>query len=220
MFIGWPRNKCQSWQTVFHYFRRNFCGGPFTSGLQRLDSSCIEVLIVTFKHALNGRYWPDTHSHPNVFSCLKTENSQVVPIQENMSDDQPIQSRSCSWQPLLPLGCVQEHCEVGLLSPVFQDVLAWWPSIAASCELSWYTSIDGVVFPMVVNEHNAVSIPEDGCHHLSRRWHHFGLLWSGRKRIFTLLVLSLGPWLKVVSPSLIVGWGNIQENQLISFKKY
>ena len=40
----------------------------------------------------------------------------MVPNQENMEGDQPVQSHSHAQQPLQPQTCVQEHCPVsGLL---------------------------------------------------------------------------------------------------------
>ena len=57
------------------------------------------------------------------FSCWGTEYSQMVPKQENMDGDQPVQSHSHAQQPLQPQTCVQEHCpgEVGLPSSVFRS---------------------------------------------------------------------------------------------------
>ena len=48
----------------------------------------------------------------------------MVPNQENMEGDQPVQSHSHTQQPLQPRTCVQEHCpgETGLPSSVFQAV--------------------------------------------------------------------------------------------------
>ena len=53
---------------------------------------------------------------------LGPENSQIVPNQENMEGDQPVQCLSHALQPLQPHTCVQEHYpgETGLLSSVFQ----------------------------------------------------------------------------------------------------
>ena len=58
------------------------------------------------------------------FSCLGTDNSQMVPYQESMEGDQPVQSHSHAQQPVQPQTCVQEHCpgETGLPSSVFQAV--------------------------------------------------------------------------------------------------
>ena len=43
------------------------------------------------------------------FSCWGTENSQMVPNQENMEADQPVRSHSHTQQPCRPQTCVQEH---------------------------------------------------------------------------------------------------------------
>ena len=55
-----------------------------------------------------------------LFSCRGTENSQMVPNQEKMEGDQPVQSHSHTQQPLQSKTCVQEHCpgETGLSSSV------------------------------------------------------------------------------------------------------
>ena len=48
----------------------------------------------------------------------------MVPNQENVEGDQPVQSHSHAQQPLQPQSCVQEHCpgETGLPLSVFQAV--------------------------------------------------------------------------------------------------
>ena len=48
----------------------------------------------------------------------------MVPNQENMEGDQPVQSLSHAQQPLQPQTCVQEHCPgaTGLPSSVFQAI--------------------------------------------------------------------------------------------------
>ena len=48
----------------------------------------------------------------------------MVPNQENMGDDQQVQSHINSQQPLQPQTCVQEHCpgETGFPSSVFQAI--------------------------------------------------------------------------------------------------
>ena len=58
------------------------------------------------------------------FSCQGTENSQMVPNQENMEGDQPVQSHGHAQQPLQPQTCVQEHCpsETGFPLSVFHAV--------------------------------------------------------------------------------------------------
>ena len=44
--------------------------------------------------------------------------------------------------------------------------------------------IDSLTFLKVVNEHNALCIPEHGGHDLSCRWNHLGIRWKGEKRCF------------------------------------
>ena len=48
----------------------------------------------------------------------------MVPNQENMEDDQPVQSHSQAQQPLQPQTCVQEHYpgETGPPSSVFKAI--------------------------------------------------------------------------------------------------
>ena len=49
---------------------------------------------------------------------------QLVPNQENIEGDQPVQSHSHTQQPLQPQACVQEYCpgETGLPLSVFQAI--------------------------------------------------------------------------------------------------
>ena len=55
---------------------------------------------------------------------LGNKNGQMVPNQENMEGDQPVQSHSHAQQPLQPQTCVQEHFpgKTGLPLAVFQAV--------------------------------------------------------------------------------------------------
>ena len=98
------------------------------SVLQRLDSHGIEALILILEKVLSCRYDLIIRQillpSQVCFSCWGTENSQMVPNQENMESDQPVQSHSHAQQPLQPQTCVQEHCpgETGLPSSVFQAV--------------------------------------------------------------------------------------------------
>ena len=72
--------------------------------------------------------WPhhrsDTAPQPSVFFTLGNRNSEMVPNQENMEGDQPVQTHSHTQQVLQPHTCVQEHCpgETGIPSSVFQVV--------------------------------------------------------------------------------------------------
>ena len=51
-----------------------------------------------------------------MFFHVWEQDTQMVPNQENMEGDQPVQSLSHAQQPLQPQICVQEHCpgETGL----------------------------------------------------------------------------------------------------------
>ena len=99
------------------------------SVLQRLDSRGIEALILILEKRSStadydliiGRIYCFS---AKCFSCWGTENSQMVPSQENVEGDQPVQSHSHAQQPLQPQTCVQEHCpgETGLPLLVFQAV--------------------------------------------------------------------------------------------------
>ena len=83
------------------------------------------------------------------FSCWGTENSQMVPTQENMEDDQPVQSHSQPQQPLQPQTCVWDHCpgETGLrqfsrpfwnVSPILLfKVLNYLSSVGLSGRKQW-----------------------------------------------------------------------------------
>ena len=96
--------------------------------LQHLNSCGIEALILILGKSLQLQIWPhhwfDTASQPGDFSCWGTENSQMVPNQENMEGYQLVQSHSHTQQPLQPQTYVQEHCpgETGFSSSVFQAV--------------------------------------------------------------------------------------------------
>ena len=102
------------------------------SVLQCLDSHGIEALILILYKVHIWRYdliiglIGPILLHSEVFSpsCWGTENSQMIPNQENMEGDQPVQSHSHAQQPLQPQTCVLEHCpgETGLPSSVFQAV--------------------------------------------------------------------------------------------------
>ena len=96
--------------------------------LQRLDSCGIEALLLILEKVLNCRYdhiiSPILLPSQVYFHFGGTENSQMVPNQENMEGCQPFQSHSHAQQPLQPQTCVQEHCpsETGPPSSVFQTV--------------------------------------------------------------------------------------------------
>ena len=95
-------------------------------------------------------------------------NSQMVPNQENMENDQPVQSHTHVQQPLQPQTCVQ-----GIVL-VKQNYLR---KFSAGFDCLWQLPqqvgiefpIDSLAFLKVVNEHNALCIPEDGGHHLPCR---------------------------------------------------
>ena len=130
--VGWKVHRL----TMMHWSNLTKCGLFFTSnlpcfphfssiGVAALDSRGIEA---------DPRISPQLLVSSTVrycFPCSKvsfsrwgSENSQIVPNQENMDVNQPVQSHSCAQQPLQPQTCVQEHCpgETGLHSSVFQAI--------------------------------------------------------------------------------------------------
>ena len=127
------------------------------SVLQHLDSRGIEALILILKKILNCRMWPhhwsNTASQPSgFFLCWGTENSQIVPNQESMGGDQPVQSHIHSQQPL--------HA----------GALSWWnrtPFVSFPGHLrnvcSNYFSKSWITYPMWVylEGNNAVNIRKD-----------------------------------------------------------
>ena len=58
------------------------------------------------------------------FSCWRTENSEMVPNQENTEGDQPVQSHSHAQHPLQPQTCVQKARSIVLVK---QDSLRQFP---------------------------------------------------------------------------------------------
>ena len=80
--------------------------------LQRLDSGSIEALILILEKSPQLQINYDFIIGPIllfskvVFFRLGNINIQMVPSQENMDSDQPIQSRSDAQQPLQPQTCV------------------------------------------------------------------------------------------------------------------
>ena len=129
-FIGWLWCNGRMWPNVVL-----FCNivSPavhtlLPSVLQGLDSHGIEALILILEKGPQLQIWPhhqsNNASQPSVFSLWGTENSQMVPFEENMEGDQPPQRHRHPQQPLQPQTCVQEHCprETGPPSSVFQTV--------------------------------------------------------------------------------------------------
>ena len=101
----YPVGNCPQWEVVLE---------PHTlichaSVLQRLDSRGIEALILILEKVLNCRYdliiGPILLPSQVFLSCRGTENSQMVPNQENMEADQPDQSHIHTQQPLQPQTC-------------------------------------------------------------------------------------------------------------------
>ena len=118
-FIGWLWCNI-SWILPNLFFLQH---NPLQSThyLQRLDSCGMKALILILKKVLNSRsIWPHHRSHtdsqPSVFFMLGTENS-LVPNQEKMEGDQPVQSHSHAQQPLQPQTSV--HLCAGAAS-------SWW----------------------------------------------------------------------------------------------
>ena len=75
------------------------------SVLQRLDSRGTEALIPSLEKVINCRYL-DLIIGP-ILLVGEQKISQMVPNQENMEGDQPVQSHSHAQQPLQPQTCVQ-----------------------------------------------------------------------------------------------------------------
>ena len=69
----------------------------------------------------------------------------MVPNQENMEGDKPVQSHSHTQQPWQPQTCGQEHCpgETGLSSSVFRAIknvastTFQSPEVLIQCEFIW-----------------------------------------------------------------------------------
>ena len=85
------------------------------SVLQRLNSCGIEALILILEKSSTAcRYdiiiGPIMLPSQVLFRVGGTENSQIVPNQDNMEGDQPVQSHSHEQQLLQPQACVQAHC--------------------------------------------------------------------------------------------------------------
>ena len=90
----------------------------------------------------------------------------MVPNQKDMGGTQPFQSHNHAHE---PLQTVQEHgsSETGPISSV-SGLLTWLPFAAASA------TVFDIVFPdssafMLLNDYNALCIPDDGDHHLPCR---------------------------------------------------
>ena len=81
-----------------------------------------------------------------VFHVGEQKNGQMVPNQENMEGDQPVQRHSHTQQPLQRQTCVQEHCpgETGLPS-FFQAV---WTSALVRKQAAYKQATMG---PMVLS---------------------------------------------------------------------
>ena len=129
----------------------------FPSVLQHLDSHGMKVLILILKKVLNCRYdliiGLILLLSQVFFSCWGTKSIQMVPNQENMEGDQPVQTHSQTQQPLQPQICVQEHCpcETGLPSSVFQAI---FKCLCYYFSKSWITYLVWIY----LEGHNAVSI--------------------------------------------------------------
>ena len=140
------------------------------------------------------------------FSCWETENSQihVVPNQENMEGDQPVQSHSHTQQPLQPQTCVQENCpgETGLPCQFSSYVNKM------SLVLYMYFSKPSITYPVWViwnlEGNNAVSIRKgfntfNACQILSL-WHNSFLvsLWTFQPTLVSLIPASLRELMRYV----------------------
>ena len=75
--------------------------------------------------------------------------------------------------------------------------------------------IDSLAFVKVVNEHNALCIPEDRDHHLPCWWHHL----EGEKISVSNAWIAIWSLAWSGGPNTHLGWGSIQENWLDLFQR-
>ena len=132
------------------------------SVLQRFDSHGIEALILILEKVLNC--WCDLLSvwycfpAKCFFSCRGTENSQMVPNQENVEGDQ---SHSQAQQPLQPQICVQEHCLGKQSTPFlrFPGYLRNVPVLLLQCGFIWKETMQLVSGKVSLLWHNSFLYP-------------------------------------------------------------
>ena len=138
--MGWKVHRltiiqCSNLTNCCLFFNISLSCGPHTSSISVaalgfLWYRSFHIFILILEKVLNCRYdliiiGPILLPSQVYFHVGGKENSQMVPNQENMQGDQPVQSHSHAQQPLQPQTSVQEHCpgETGLPSSVFQTVL-------------------------------------------------------------------------------------------------
>ena len=133
-----------------------FCG---------LHTSSISVAALGFpwyrsshpdpRKSIQLQIWPhcrsDTASQPSVFSCWGTENNQMVPNQDNMEGDQPVQSHSHAQQPLQPQTCVQAHCPDKTGLPLSVSHYYFSKSWISQCGFIWKETMQLVSRKIEVN---------------------------------------------------------------------
>ena len=220
--VGWKVQRL----TMMQWLNLTKCGLFFTivspavhtllSVLQRLDSCGIKALILIIEKVLNCRYdliislilLPSQV----FFSCWGTENSQMVPNQENMEGDQPVQSHSHAQQPLQQQTCVQENYpgETGL---IFQTV--WLDYLSQlSQQVGILFSIDSKAFSRVVNEHMPFASPKTEVITFTADDTTLAFFRVGEEGVFITWIVV---WSLVRSGghNTHLGWGNyVQENWL------
>ena len=133
--VGWKVHRlwCNGWiwpNAAALILQHRLPCGPHTSsiGVPALGFPCCRNSQSWKSPQL--QIWPhhrsDTASQPSVFfSCWGTENSQIVPDQENMEGDQPVQLKpELHTAAIARIVCSPEHCpgETGLPLSVFQAV--------------------------------------------------------------------------------------------------
>ena len=97
------------------------------TSLSQIWMICDLLPFVRVRQCRRPHHRSNTASHPIlglffvfVFFMLGNRKSQMVPNQENMEGDQPVQSHSHAQQPMQPQTCAQENCpgKTGLPSSV------------------------------------------------------------------------------------------------------
>ena len=157
---SWINDVWSNFINAFFLNQHSLRSTHFPSVLQRLDSRGIEDLIMILEKVIKCKYHhrSDNASQQSVFSCWGTENISLVPNQENMEGDQPVQSHSHPQQPLQPQTSVKVYCsgETGLPSSVFQAVherSLVLLELLIQCGFMWKNPVW-----VYVEENNAVSI--------------------------------------------------------------
>ena len=124
------------------------------SVLQRLDSCGIEALILILEKVLNCRYDLIIGSillPSQVFFHVGEQKIKMVPNQDNMEGDQPVQSHSHAQQPLQPQTCVQAHCPDKTGLPLSVSHYYFSKSWISQCGFIWKETMQLVSRKVEVN---------------------------------------------------------------------